>query len=77
MLRTDANNAWVLTINDYASTTNFKPVSWYGNYLTSSSASASVNLAGNFRSNSAISSLYIWNYAGNFSTGTVKVYGVN
>lgn len=78
ILRTDANNAWVLTIFNYASTTAHKPISIVGNYLNSSGAGerASVNQAGSIRTTSAITQLDFAQSGGNFSAGTVLIYGV-
>jgi hypothetical protein len=76
-LRTDANNAWTLTIDNYASTTAYKPFELDGQYLNSSSFNAAIMEAGAIQTNSAITSLeFSWSN-GNLSTGTVLLYGVN
>lgn len=75
MTRTDANNAFALNIFNYKSTTSYKPFSWSG-YFQVSGGSRSVTGGGGFYSNSAITSLVFANGGGNFSTGTVLVYGV-
>jgi hypothetical protein len=75
MTRTDANNAFALHIFNYKSTASYKPFSWSG-YFQVSGASRSVTGGGGFYSNSAITSLVFANGGGNFSTGTVLVYGV-
>jgi hypothetical protein len=77
--RTDANNAFALSIDNYTSTTRFKPFEWYGYYVNSSGGiSNNVVIAGGaFKSNSAITSL-VFDYGGTntFAGGTVLLYGV-
>jgi hypothetical protein len=73
--RTDANNSWQLQIYNYASTTFYKPVFWSG-YFQVSGGSRSVLGGGGYYNNSAVSSLWFLNGGGNFSTGTVRIYGV-
>jgi hypothetical protein len=75
-LRTSASNAWSFQINNYASTTAFKPFELYGRYQTGASTFAAIINAGVFRSNTAITSL-VFNYAtSNMNGGTVLLYGV-
>lgn len=76
-LRTDANNAWVLQIDNYTSSTTYKPFNFYGFYTTSASGNESIIGGGGFRSNTAITSL-VFNYGGakTFAGGTVLLYGV-
>jgi hypothetical protein len=76
-VRTDANNAWTVTIDNYASTTNYKPFNYYGIMLPSVGTSGAVNFSGGIATNSAISSLVFANTGGDLSTGTVLLYGVN
>jgi hypothetical protein len=73
----DANNAWAVTIDNYTSTTNRKPITHYGIYYDPSTLEGSVNGAGGYDANTAITSLVFSNSGGNLSTGTVKLYGVN
>ena len=73
--RTDANNAFVLTINNYANTTFYKPFNFYGQAYTGV-YKYSIMSAGNIATNSGITSLYFQNNGGNWSTGTVLIYGV-
>lgn len=75
-LRTDANNSYSLQILDYASTANYKPVYFTADFLNSSSARVNETQTGTIRTTSAITSLVITNPGGNWSTGTVLVYGV-
>lgn len=79
MLRTNANNAWSFTINNYTSTANYKPFFNQGVFYSSgSSALRYHSAAGAIATNSAISSLVFTTTftGGNFSTGTVLLYGV-
>jgi hypothetical protein len=77
--RTDANNAWSLQLNNYTSSTTFKPLEYYGFYVNASGgiSNVSVSAAGAFRSNTAITSL-VFDYGGTntFASGTVLLYGV-
>jgi len=74
--RTDANNAWTFQIYNYTSTTNHKPIEFFGTYINNDSAAQALNMAGGYRSNSAITSLVFSATGGNFSAGTVLLYGV-
>jgi hypothetical protein len=76
-LRTNADNAWAVQIDNYTSSTNFKPFSVSGYFLNSSSANAPMFSGGAFRSNTAITSLVL-DYGGTntFAGGTVLLYGV-
>jgi len=79
MLRTNANNAWAFTINNYTSTTNYKSFFNQGIfYSAGSSALRYHSAAGGIATNSAITSLAFTTSftGGNFSTGTVLLYGV-
>jgi hypothetical protein len=75
-LNANTNNAFVLTITNYASTTNYKTYQYSGQYTTAASAVESTNGAGNILSNTAISSLTFDTGGPTFSAGTVKIYGV-
>jgi hypothetical protein len=75
--RSIADNAWTVTIDNYASTTAKKSWSIFGGYY----AQEIGEYAGSFQhgyvnSNTAISSLVFSNSGGNLSTGTVLLYGV-
>ena len=74
--RTDSNNAWAFEINNYASSSTFKPLKHYGTWLNDSSTQSSNNSAGGFFSNTAVTSLVFSYSGGNLSTGTVLLYGV-
>ena len=75
--RTDANNHFVFNIYDYANTTRFKAMDVNGQYRqTSVTGGRAISGGGSFATNSAITSLVILNTGGNWSTGTVLLYGV-
>ena len=75
-LRTDANNVGKIRIENYASTTNYKTVSWNFGYNNVTSQSVIDQLVGSIRTNSAITSLVFLNAGGNWSTGTVQIWGI-
>jgi hypothetical protein len=77
MLRTDANNIFAVTIDNYTSAATYKSFSWTGFYVTTGPANIAINGGGGFKSNTAISSINIKNYGGDLSTGTVLLYGVS
>jgi hypothetical protein len=72
----NTNNAGVLLIDNYASTTNYKPYANRGQWINNSSVTESVNGAGNILTNTAITSLQFHADTSSFNGGTVKVYGV-
>jgi len=77
-LRTNANNAWALTIDNYTSTSAFKPITFNGRYITSASADNYTFAGGAFLSNSAVTSI-VFDYGGGgvtFAGGTILFYGV-
>jgi hypothetical protein len=72
----NTNNSFSFTIDNYASSTNYKPVSWQGSFT--SNVARSIIGGGGFRSNTAITSLQIKNdSATTFNAGTLLLYGVN
>jgi hypothetical protein len=73
--RTSSNNAYALTIYNYASTTFFKPIQWSAYYQAAGSDPRRIFGGGGFRSNSAVSSIQFLSAGGNLSTGTVLIYG--
>jgi hypothetical protein len=75
-LRTSADNAWYFTIYNYTSSTRYKPFIFGGTYIDNDSAADVVNFQGAFRSNTAITTLDFSQSGGNFSAGTVLLYGV-
>ena len=75
-LRTDTNNIYVVTVDNYTSSTNYKTGELYGSYLSASSVRNQMQFAHVFRSNTALTSIVISNDGGNLSTGTALLYGV-
>jgi hypothetical protein len=73
--RTSSNNSFMVLIDNYASTTNYKPLRVVGNMLCG--GQGQVLWGGGLNTNSAITSLVLLNTGGNFSTGTVLLYGVS
>ena len=76
-LGTDANNAWFLQVDNYTSTTAFKPVEWYGRFIENDSSNKPIIAGGVYQSTSAVTSIDFSNTGGNFSGGTVLTYGVS
>jgi len=76
IVRTDANNAFVIELSNYTSSANWKPYKFYGAYQEASPTNFATNGAGAIISNTAVTSLVINNTGGNLSTGTVLLYGV-
>jgi len=75
---TNINNVFYLTLQDYAQSTYLNGIQLNGRYINTSGNGASVNLAGGFfAAGVAISSITFANTGGNFSAGTVEIYGVN
>lgn len=74
--RTSANNLWALQIDNYASTSNYKGFNLRATYERSGPSQTAFGSWGGFGTNTAISSLVFVQDGGNFSTGTVLVYGV-
>jgi hypothetical protein len=75
VIRTNAVNTWEFIINNYASTTFPKSFSLCGGH-DSGGGKAPVGNFGYINTNSAITSLVFSNSGGNFSAGTVLIYGV-
>jgi hypothetical protein len=73
-LRTSALNSWTAEINNYASTTSFKPYFIKGGFFTTTEKP--MFNYGYIASNTAVTSLVFSNGGGNLSTGTVLLYGV-
>jgi hypothetical protein len=75
--RTNASNSFALLINNYTSTTAFKPFNYYGFYVQTGPSSQSVSGGGGFKSNTAITSMVFDRGGTNtFTGGTVLLYGV-
>ena len=72
----NTNSAYAIYIDNYASSTNYKPFQYYGQWITAASATEYTNGAGTFMSNTAITSLQFSADTSSFNGGTVKIYGV-
>jgi hypothetical protein len=72
---TDANNIVNIQIHNYTSTTRYKSWNSSGSSLVDGSRRPS-NFGGGIDTNSAITSLVFSNSSGNWTTGTVLIYGV-
>jgi hypothetical protein len=73
----NSSNTFAITINNYASSTTFKPYSVSGSFhATNAGGVNSALVGGGFNSTTAITSLVFSNSGGNLSTGTVLLYGV-
>jgi hypothetical protein len=76
-LSSNTANAITCEINNYASTTSFKTINYYGGGLRYNSHRETFETSGLIRTTTAISSLVITTSGGgSFSAGTVLVYGV-
>ena len=76
LLRTSAENYWVIQIPNYSQTTYEKVFQLNGMATTTASLKYSVSGFGRINDTAAISSLVFSNSGGNLSTGTVLIYGV-
>jgi hypothetical protein len=74
----NTNNATTLIIDNYASSTNYKPFTYYGYVTQSGGAGVQASmLSGAILTNSAITSLkFSCLVTGTFNAGTVLLYGV-
>ena len=74
----NANNAWTFQIDNYASTTAFKPIQFYGTFAQNPTGNLrSIVGGGAFKSTTAVTSLGITTNSGtSYSAGTVLLYGV-
>jgi hypothetical protein len=69
------DNSTVLVIDNYASTSAYKPFQYTG-FITATAGDYGFTSSGGIKTNSAISSLKFVPSAGTFSAGTVLLYGV-
>jgi len=73
----NGTNVVAIQIDNYTSTSNFKPVILRNGSTNSSSVGNAYFAAGAIRTNSAITSLeFVQNSSANFTGGTVLLYGV-
>ena len=73
----NANNAWAITIDNYTSSTAFKPYEFHGFFVSPTPTNISIIAGGAFRSNTEITSLVFDREGNTFSTGTILLYGVS
>ena len=73
----DATNFYMVYINNYASTTAYKPFQYQGGHLTDASVRHNAFSNGYLMSNNAVTSMVVNRESGSFSAGTVYVYGVS
>jgi hypothetical protein len=78
MAAASLNNAFTFKIDNYANTTNYKPMQWYG-FFSGTADDERVHCGGAFKSNSAMTSLTITTNSGSttYDAGTLLLYGVN
>jgi hypothetical protein len=76
-LRTNADNACFIQINNYTSTTAYKPFIFYSRFINASSTQIAAFGSGCIQNNAAITS-FAFDYEGTntFASGTVLLYGV-
>ena len=67
----------VITIDDYANTTHYKPITFNETYLTSDPADNSYYYAGKLKTTSAITSMTVTWGGTTGMTGTIKIFGGN
>jgi hypothetical protein len=75
-IQNNTNNAFFIIINNYSSSTDYKPWQYYGNYQMSTPATETITGGGNILTNTAISSIQIDSNGPTFNAGTVRIYGV-
>ena len=73
--QSSAVNSTVLIIDNYTSTSDYKPFQYTG-FLTATAGDYGFTSSGGIKTNSAITSLKFVPSAGTFSAGTVLLYGV-
>lgn len=73
--RTDTNFAMTLKVDNYASTSSWKPFEVYG-YYKGTDTDRQANMAGIIKTNSAITSMVFVAAGGDFTGGTILTYGV-
>ena len=78
VLGSNSSNAVFFQINNYASTTSFKPITTGGRYVGRLSDVVAFSGSGGFNSTSAVTSLVFSNTGGgSFTAGTILLYGVS
>jgi hypothetical protein len=74
---TGGANVYVVTIDNYASSTNYKAAQIYGVMFDSGSNNDAFTYTGGITTNTAITSLVVSHSGGNFNAGTIDLYGEN
>lgn len=74
LARTNAVNSFVLYVNSYNSTSIFQPFKVYGGHFQG--GRVNVNGGGHITIGAALTSLTVSNAGGNFTAGSVDLYGV-
>ena len=78
LTRTNDDNSFVLEIDNYTNTTSFKPYNFNGYMRSTTPGDMYLLQSGAYSEPTlAVTSLVFSNAGGNFSTGTVLLYGVN
>jgi hypothetical protein len=75
-LRTGTNHICVMTMSQYSSTAMYKNYTGTMSYVDGASAQRIARFGGSIKTTSAITSLVFSNTGGNWSAGTVLIYGV-
>jgi len=76
MVAANTNNAWAVIINNYASSSFYKPFSVNGTYRDDTGFDTAMGGSGGVLTTTAINSLTFDPAAGTFNAGTVLLYGV-
>ena len=74
---TGGANVFVVTIDNYTSSTNYKAAQIYGVMFDSGSNNDAFTYTGGITTNTAITSLVVSHSGGNFNAGTIDLYGEN
>jgi hypothetical protein len=74
---TGGANVYVATIDNYASSTNYKAAQLYGVMFDSGSNNDAFTYTGGITTNTAITSLVVSHSGGNLNAGTIDLYGEN
>lgn len=74
--RANANNVGTFTISNYAGTSYYKVLTTEGSFDRQTDGRQVYSMTGTYNATTAVSSLVFSNTGGNFSTGTVLLYGV-
>lgn len=73
----NTTNFYQVYINNYASTTAYKPFQYQGGHLTDANVRHNAFSIGYLQSNDAVTSIVVNRESGSFTAGTIYVYGVS